>query len=138
MCMVYFIASARSLPPIEWHAERPSMHVGAVSESESTVVGHFPDAQMVSYVGSHLHCGCGFRCETLGAEPEDASDIQRSHDDLATYLTSLPADAGPIHIYGCWSGDEAEPTEHLRTVAPDRLRDPDFEFRERELLTVLL
>jgi hypothetical protein len=90
----------------------------------------------VRYLGSHLHCGCGFRCDTLDAEADEAAGKQDSHDRLADYLVALPKDARPVQIYGCWSGEEAEPTEHLRRVSVERLREADFEFRERELLTI--
>lgn len=138
MCMVYFIGGSGTLPRVDWDEEQRAFHIGDLSDSESAALDHFPDAQVVLYVGSHLQCGCGFRCESLGAEPEEAPDKQRSHEQLAAYLSALSPDTAPVHIYCCWSGDEGEPTEHLRTVSPNRLRDPDFEFRERELLTISL
>ena len=135
--MVYFIESPRRLPMVPWDPDRPAVHLDHVSDSEEQVRTRFPGAGFVYYLGSHLNCGCGFRCETLGEEPEEASAKQHSHERLAEYIAALPEEARPIRIFGLWTGDEEEPTEHLRDVALSRLRDPDFQFRERELLTVV-
>ncbi len=136
MCMTYFMGAAAAIRLVPWDPEHRDLHVGPLSDAEAQAADHFDEAEVVHYLGSHLQCGCGFRCETLGEEPEEAEEKQRVHERLAEYLTALPDEARPVQIYGCWTDDLERPAEHLREVSVDRIRDPDFQFRERELLTV--
>ena len=137
MCMVYFLQVASPIRTVPWDPDRPAFHVGRPSDRERGVVDRFPDQGPVYYLGSHLQCGCGFRCDTLGEEPDETEGKQSSHEALARFVSDLPGDARPVYIYGVWSGDEDRPIDGVRAVAAERLAAPDFSFRERELVRVM-
>jgi hypothetical protein len=138
MCMVYFLGASISTPLIAFDETDARFNVGEPAPEEMAVQRHLATPH-VRYVGSHTSCGCGFRCDAFGdphARREDAAETQADHEALASYLGSLPADAQPIRIFGCWSGDEAEAPEHVRSCTVDDIRAPDFTFRQNELITI--
>lgn len=138
MCMVYFLGASIDTPLIAFDEDAPAFNVREPEPEEMAAQRHLATPH-IRYVGSHTSCGCGFRCEALGdTSPRDegAADTQADHEALASYLSSLPPEAQTIRIFGCWSGDEADPPEHFRSCAAEDIREPDFTFREKELITI--
>jgi hypothetical protein len=138
MCMAYFLGTSVDTPLIAFDETDARFNVGEPTPEEMVAQRHLATPH-VRYVGSHTSCGCGFRCDAFGdphARREDAADTQADHEALASYLGSLPAAAQPIRIFGCWSGDEADPPEHFRSCTAEEIRGPDFTFREKELITI--
>ncbi len=136
--MACFLGASIDTPLVAFNEADARFHVSEPTAEEMIAQRHLATPH-VRYVGSHTDCGCGFRCEALGdpaLRAEGAADTQADHEAFATYLNRLPAEAHPVRIFGCWSGDEAEPPEHFRSCAADDIRAPDFTFRERELITI--
>ena len=133
--MVVYVASRSPLPLIAWRQEAPAFNVTELTEHEQPVRRFFT-LPHVRQAGSHTSCGCGFN---EGREHpqvyDDAAaacvDALKSASQLASYVREHQIE----QIYSCWSGDEAEPRESERHIAPDSLVAHDFFFRERELLT---
>jgi hypothetical protein len=136
--MVYFLGASIDTPLVAFDDGSPAFNVREPEPEEMGAQRHLATPH-IRYVGSHSSCGCGFRCGAFGdphATRDDAADTQADHEALASYLGSLPADAQPIRIFGCWSGNEADPPEHFRSCAAEDIRAPDFTFRENELITI--
>lgn len=136
--MVYFLGASIDMPLIPFDEGAPAFNVHK-PDTEEMAAQRRLDTPHIRYIGSHTSCGCGFRCEAFGdpaSRDEGAADTQADHDALASYLSRLPPAAEPIRIFGCWSGDEAEPPEHFRLCSAEDIRAPYFTFRERELITI--
>ena len=138
--MVYYLGTdgeAPLTPP--WSKAAPAFYISEIDGPEREhVIRHLPHRNVV-YIGSHEGCGCGFRSYRDGYLMEgDAkdTDTDADHAGLAEYLDHLPASERPIQMLGCWSGDEKMPIEHTREISPSELLNPDFGFRERELITL--
>lgn len=140
MCMVYYLGTDGDAPLTpSWNKETPAFHVSGVDGPEREHVKKKLSHSHLVYLGSHEGCGCGFRSYRDGFLMEgdaEEKDTEADHVGLAEYLQSLPPSERPIQIFGCWSGDESEPVEHIRDLSPADVLDPSFGFRERELLTV--
>jgi hypothetical protein len=137
--MAYYLGTDGDAPLIPWTEEAPGFNTAEILPEEEPVRRHFTVPRIV-VVGSHTHCGCGFRCDAfLDPEMEDdeVRQTRADHAALVGYVKDLLSRAQPVQIYGCWSGDEAEPAESERTCTLRDLKAPDFQFREREKLTVL-
>jgi hypothetical protein len=139
MCMAYYLGTDGDAPLIPWEEDAPGFYTAEVLPGEEAVRKHFSVPRIV-FFGSHEKCGCGFRCDAFGEpELEDATERQTraDHEALVRYVKDLLANAQTVQIYGCWSGDEAEPSGAERTCTLRDLKAPDFQFHERERLTVL-
>lgn len=91
------------------------------------------------FIGSDNGCGCGFRQEhdyTID-DPEVIDSKRDNQKRLYDYIGRLLTMAQPIEPYSWWSGDEALPVEHERTIALKDLLDESFCFAERQRTTVL-
>ncbi len=116
--MAYFLSSDAELPLTHgWSETSPRFWVAEPRPDELERVRRNLTLQHIRYVGAHTGCGCGFRA-VWGNMPEpmvdDAAAAQSDHDAFAAYLRALPL--APMQLYACWSGDEAEPPEHRRSV----------------------
>ena len=135
MCLVVYIAAPAPLPLIPWDQNAPAFNVTDLTATEEPVRRHFTQPH-VQQAGSHTGCGCGFNegrqyAGYDGADEQRATAIQSS-SQLARYLV----DHRVSQVYSCWSGDESEPQASVRTITIDALLEPDFYFRERELLVI--
>ena len=136
MCLVVYVASASQLPLIAWRDDAPDFNVTEVTAHEEPVRRHLP-LPHVRQAGSHTGCGCGFNegreypeaYDDPAAEPVDAV---RASGLLAQYVREHHVE----RIYSCWSGEEGDPQEFERHVAPEDLIADDFFFRQNELLIV--
>ena len=139
MCMVYYLGTDGDAPLIPWEEDSPGFCAAEIAGDGEAVRKHFPVPRIV-YLGSHSECGCGFRCDAFGEpelEDEGARQTRADHEALVRYVKDLLARGQPVQIYGCWSGDEDEPAGSERTCTLRDLKAPDFQFHEREMLTVL-
>lgn len=140
MCMVYYLGTDGDAPLTEpWCKESPAFHVTEIDGPEFEHVKEKLPHRRLVYLGSHEGCGCGFRSYRDGYLMDggaDEKDVCADHEALCAYLSSLPPSDHPIQIFGCWSGDESVPVEHFRSIAIPDVLDPQFGFREREILTL--
>jgi hypothetical protein len=140
MCMVYYLGTDGEAPLTgPWIKESPAFYVTNVDTTVSEHVKKKLPHRRLLYLGSHEGCGCGFRSYRDGYLMEggaEEKDVVADHAALAAYLEELPPSENPIQIFGCWSGDESYPVEYIRDIAPSDIIDPQFGFREREILTL--
>jgi hypothetical protein len=140
MCMVYYLGSDGDVPlTLPWTKDAPAFHVTLIDGPESGHVKEKLPHRRLVYLGSHEGCGCGFRSYRDGylmKGDAEEKDVVADHAALAAYLSALPPSQSPIQIFGCWSGDESDPVEHFRDISPADVLDPQFGFREREVLTL--
>ena len=133
--MVYYVGTSTNIPLIPFDTQDPAFNVSEADPTEGQAARAHLATPYVHYVGSSTDCGCNFRCDAFGDpydKREDPIDVQADHDALANYLESLPSEAEPIRIFGCWSGNEADPPEHTRSCRIADIRAADFAFREGE------
>jgi len=134
--MVAYIASRSPLPLIPWQQDAPVFNVTELTEHEHSVLRHLA-LPHVRQAGSHTRCGCGFNEGRAHPEAYDDPAAQRvgaveSASRLAHYVREHQVE----QIYSCWSGDEDEPPQFERRIAPEELVAENFFFRERELLII--
>jgi hypothetical protein len=145
--MTYYLGCECKAPLIAYSKTSPNFYVSEPQvidpEPVLAAVRQHLTFPVIRCLGSRSGCGCGFRCNLPGfIKPRDAEHIQEAveqqadHDALVAYLRSLPKQTRPMQIYGCWSGDENIAPEHFRTCSIADLASPDFDFRERELITL--
>lgn len=132
MCMVVYIASSSPLPLVPWRDDAPAFNVTALSEHEERVRSHF-SLPHVRCAGSHTSCGCGFN---EGRHPDTDPKERIAALESSAQLARVVREHRVGQVYSCWSGDEGEPQEFARRIAPEALVADDFVFRERELLTI--
>jgi hypothetical protein len=140
MCLMVWIGSMRPLP--ERHLVNPQVpdpvlgyhHVEWVEDSDP-IRGRFT-LPHVALVGSHEGCGCAYNTgefewqgferldevvELLEALTKEERDVleadQRSRERLRDLVVAALAD-GPVEVFGCWVGDEAEPALREEVVQP--------------------
>ena len=140
MCMVYYLGTDGNAPlTAPWNKESPSFYVSDLEDSVKDAVGKKLPHRNLIYLGSHEGCGCGFRSYRDGYLMEgdaDEKDVIADHAALSAYLEALPPSERPVQIFGCWSGDESEPVNFHRDIVPSEILNPEFGFREREILTL--
>jgi hypothetical protein len=85
----------------------------------------------VTYVGSDVGCGCGFRHnEEAGYAPDyDPSKTQPNHVGLVTFLAEHCGKELFVELYGCWDADEAQDIRDRRELELLELADEKFHFR---------
>jgi hypothetical protein len=138
--MVYYLGTDSEAPlfPV-WDKAAPAFYVASVGDNELERVRNKLPHRNLRYLGSHNGCGCGFRSYRDGiliSEKADATDTNGDHFALTQYLRELPSSSRQSQIFGCWSGDEGEPVEFERTIAPEEILNPNFGFKEREIVTL--
>ncbi|MBL8719433.1 MAG: hypothetical protein JNL79_25825 [Myxococcales bacterium] len=132
MCLMVWLGSMRALP--EHRLANPQVPDPRLGYHRVETV---PDAAPVrarftlphvAYVGSHEGCGCGFNSgdlewqgfelvaeiapliEALGAEERAEFEAeQRGRERLRDLVATAFAD-GPVEVFGCWAGDEGDPS----------------------------
>jgi hypothetical protein len=148
MCFELYLGAECRLPLSQWETQDRRVYVESLTPETETVKSHFTQPEVV-YVGSSLCCGCGFRSVSLqnGEWPEEfliesgdgipPDDHVKNHRELFDLVMGL-LDRGVriVELYGCWSGDEQEQTEHHEEIPATRLLDDKFWFRERVLYRI--
>ena len=112
--MVLFVASDAPLPEFAGGMPPPPLSVCPIRDAEEPVRAHFTKPH-VRFVGAHTGCSCGF---VYGADVKEDAEGRESVRLLGAYLADAVARVGPLELYACWSGDEAEPEATRTTVTP--------------------
>ena len=133
--MILYAAADAPLPIIAAGTPPPAFSVRSIRSSEAPVRAHFTKRHVYVF-GAHTGCGCGF---SYGSGGEDDAAGRESVRRLGEYLASAVARAGPLELYACWGGEEAEPGAERATVTPADFRGDaeDFDLTERWLAIVV-
>jgi len=110
--MVLYAAADVPLRAIADDGPRP-LTVRPIHGDEVSVRARFSKPH-VYFLGSHSGCSCGF---SYGYSPDTDPAGRESVGELGSYLAEAVGYAGPIELYACWVGDEAEPPRERATVA---------------------
>ena len=134
MCHVLYMASDKERPLVSWDDSRRGFHVRTGDE---VTLPHLTKPH-IRYLGSDESCGCGFQHLPLSMIEDEAQrlKVKDNQAGLARYLATCLADEESIELFTCWNGDEAHPLEHRREIRVSDLLKDDFEFMEKELVTV--
>lgn len=89
----------------------------------------------VYFLGAHTGCSCGFRYG-IGGDADEAG--RESVRRLGAYLAAAVEAAGPVELYACWDGDEAEPERERTAVMASHFSGEaeDFDLPERWFATI--
>jgi hypothetical protein len=137
MCMILYAAADTPLPTLPMGDPPAPLSVRAIRASEEPVRAHFGKPH-VYVLGAHTGCSCGFSYGDGGDEDAAGRESVRR---LGAYLATAVGRAGPVELYACWGGDEAEPAAAGRATltAADFAGDAArFALTERWLATVVL
>jgi hypothetical protein len=134
MCHVLYMASGKERPLVSCDDSRRGFHVRHGAE---VALPHLTKPHL-HYLGSDQGCGCGFQHLPLDMmeDEEQRATVKTNQEGLARYLSSCLADEESIELFTCWNGDESHPLEHRRDIHVSDLLKDDFEFMEKELVTV--
>ena len=145
MCFTLHIATSCDLPRRPWDEADRHVWVGDVPDYATAVRAHF-SLPVVTYVGSDLNCGCGFRHLSFqnGGWPGeeewvisegllDTEGTETNHRELHALLTDALRHSLVVELYGCWADDFREKTEGEQDIQPDSILSDRFFFRERVL-----
>jgi hypothetical protein len=147
MCFILHMASTARVPRRAWDGNDRRLCVEEIHGVEEDVRAHFSLPEIAS-IGSSLGCGCGFRSVSFhqGDWPEEwmiqqgecepPDDHLRDHKELHDLVSSLLSEGHPVELYGCWDGEERDPTMHTETLGSDHLLDIGFWFRHRGLYRI--
>jgi hypothetical protein len=135
MCYAVFLASDRPLPLVPWDPSRRALHVSHVERHEAAARQAFSQTNRhVYYVGSDLHCGCGF------FEHEDEARVTSQYGELARYIRDVVPPEAQLEVFVSWERDLADGLPSVggrREVRVEDLIAPGFRLVERELLRIV-
>lgn len=102
-----------------------------VVDDACPVRARLPSGWCVRSIGAHTGCACGFHSQPVWVDeqsgpPGDLAEATASRQRLSALVSGLVR-RGPVHLHGCWAGDEAIPAVAVKTVPPAWLahaRDP--------------
>jgi len=147
MCFVLYVASRSKPPLIGFRPEAPALNTKELNEHTQSVRDKFTLPHVV-YVGSDQGCGCGFRFllreQVADADLIFSDDVeadpsrQRNQQQLRDFLLEKFKDEPFVELFGCWSGDEAQPAEFNDEIPLQRIVDLRFSFRERGFYRISL
>jgi len=127
MCMVLYAAADAPLRAIPDDGPVP-LTVRPINTAEEAVRERF-SKQHVYFLGSHSGCSCGF---SYGYSPTTDAAGRASVAQLGSYLAHSVGALGPIELYACWVGDEAEPPRERTTITAASFAGDLDEFQLRE------
>ena len=154
MCFVLYAGTVSALPRVAWNKDSPNLAVEPLKEQDATIKQYFSNPE-VQYVGSTSGCGCDFPNVMLqnGSWPvidtdeaekdefEKAQDISERHNrELLIGLLQANGN-NVVELYGFWIGDkeaEAKSPLFVESISLERIRQPDFRFKEQVLYRVHL
>lgn len=147
MCFVLYAGTNVELPQIPWNDAARGVHTADLTDHDCAVARQF-SLPFVTYLGSDLQCGCGFRnaefangditaYEFYGKVPDEDFAKQSNHDQLHALLGGLPSNA-EVELFGCWDGDFEQPVEQSVVIPLSGLLEHSFYFRSRYLYQVNL
>ncbi len=145
MCFTLYIASDKPIPAIAWDDQDRKLYTRMLDDYDRPVAQVFSKTD-IKYVGSDLHCGCGFRKVSFqgGGWPEAnmidtdpdwetnwGADEQNNYLQLFDFVSGLLAHSTPIELYGVWYGDFHFPPARHESISVEQLQSSEFFFRER-------
>lgn len=139
--MMLYVASDKPLPLVNWDENHPNFNVQELDE-HSKAVGNSKAVRkqfskpQVYYLGSHQGCGCGFSYGQYDYGEVEESAARESVRRLSEYLAQAIAVAGPLELYSCWDGDQADEPEFQQSMTPQGIGGEAFWFQERQFITV--
>jgi hypothetical protein len=113
MCMMFYAAADAPLPVIAQTTPPAAFSVEPIVAVDEGVRAQFTKPH-VYFLGSHSGCSCGFK---YGVGGDDDDFGRESVAQLSHYLAENVAAAGPIELFACWDGDQAEPATERLTVS---------------------
>jgi hypothetical protein len=139
MCQRLYIATRQPLKLVRRTKATPYLEVRE-ADPRSQVRNLFgKDRPYIYLAGAHVECGCGFPSLTAPphAEPSAPHEADsRSMLALADHIRPACRKHSTVEMYLCWAHEESEPAVGRRTLSLPDLRDGEFRFCHRELLTV--
>lgn len=116
MCFLLYLGTDVPVPSVPWDENARAVHTSELTDHDRTIATHFT-TRHVTYVGSSLHCGCGFRYAYLGdddlapfdvygripdedRDPDEEKEQQTNQEHLHDLLAEL-ASKTIIELYGC-------------------------------------
>lgn len=149
MCFILHMASKSPAPVVPWNETSRGVWTEPAREQDIASLRSKFTLEHLTYVGSSLYCGCGFRHATFqqGDWPAewydddrgyDGADESADHAALVAFLNRNFVPDGKIELLSVWEGALEQPIEHRSTIALAQLNDPRFHFRDRGLYTVEL
>ena len=136
MCIVIYLGSNSKPELIPWDEKARRFNVQTIKGPEKTVTKHFSKKHIV-YIGSSLHCGCGFRSKMDPNDPGEFDDSQlQDHEDFSEYLIKLMQSEQEIEVYSCWSGNEYCNVKYKRKIKISEIQSDQFGFLENEFLII--
>lgn len=155
VCLMVWLGTACPIPAMG--GKEPDAELGHAcvepTPADAEIRRNVPSA-FVTYVGSHEGCGCGFNSSMiefygiddeaslaplLGALLDDErAEYERERRSRAQLhrLISAALPAGPVIVYACWAGAEAEPPEADERVDAAWLLRQTAPLKERVRYTV--
>jgi hypothetical protein len=133
--MVLYAAADSPLPELPEHMPPAPLSARPIQGGEEPVRTHFTKRH-IYFLGSHTGCSCGFQ---YGVGGDDDAQGRESVRQLGVYLTAAVARVGPVELYACWDGDEAELATERATVSPVAFSGDaeEFSLSERWFATVV-
>ena len=119
MCLAVYVASDAELPTIAWIEGWPLWAERVDGHKRPACLA----ARQVRYVGAHTKCGCGFL--TGGVTPEAGGEDHAKVDASLTALQAYVEDAakaGPVEVFACWEGAQADARPEALNVTLDQFR----------------
>ena len=125
MCKVLYLAADEPQPVLPDGGTPPApLSVRSLQQREEPVRERFSKPH-VYFVGAYTGCSCGF---SYGPYSDDDAEGRESTRQLAAYLTAAVARSGPVEVYSCWDGEEAEPAAERAAVTPAAFASDAAEF----------
>jgi len=141
MCFVLYGGVTTRIPHVPWVDQHRAFHTRNLLTTEFVIREQFHQ-QQVFYLGSSHGCGCGFPSwmihngswPGLGfneLEEEALRETEADRGELVSFLNRLLEVNKDVELYGCWSGEEAEPSVATTELEIDEICNPTFMFCER-------
>jgi hypothetical protein len=135
--MLIFMSSAQEPPAVRWQPSAPAFHTRELKAEEDSVRSFLP-ARVVTYLGSHEGCGCGFQGADPELEHEEEQKVsaRQSLQSLRRFVAEQLKHQTRLWLYASESDDLALGVRSTRTVTPRDLDPDSFYFRNGELIEV--
>jgi hypothetical protein len=121
-----------------WPTKVVPFSVQELAGDEKAAAKHF-DTKIVRYAGSFEGCGCGFNASYAPEwdDPAEEDDHFLAGRESRRLLREYVEQHSIRQIYACWSGDESLHAESHLEITPEQITDPNFQFAQRVILTII-
>lgn len=158
MCLMLWVAAEQPIPEVTLVNPQTPDPVSGYHRIEDVA----PDARVrarftlpcVSYVGSHEGCGCGYNSGSIGwegfarvdevtslfgallDEERTAFLVEQGSRERLRALVERALVWGAVEVFGCWAGDEVDPTVAVEEVNAEHFSVMTEPIAERVLYRV--